>query len=68
MSIDEEKIQMSLWAIAKAPLIFSVDLFSAPVDSINVLKNKLLIAINQDDLGQQAHCTISCGPSLDGHV
>ena len=46
MTLDEERTQMALWAIAKAPLIMSVDLSQASTDSVDILKNQLLIQIN----------------------
>jgi alpha-galactosidase len=47
----EERSHFALWAFAKAPLIIGCDLNSVKTSSLNILKNKNLIAINQDPLG-----------------
>ena len=53
---DEEKTHFALWCMAKAPLLIGCDLNNTNADSLEILKNKDLIDINQDKLGQQAHC------------
>ena len=57
----EEQTHFALWAFAKAPLIIGCDLQTVSEDSLAILKNKNLIAINQDILGQQAVCAVNCG-------
>ena len=42
---------MSLWCIAKAPLIISTDLRNASNTTIEILTNAQAIAVNQDSLG-----------------
>ena len=63
---EEEKTHMALWALAKAPLIIGCDLSSISTQSLNILKNKQLIAVNQDPLGIQATCVLNC--ATDIHV
>ena len=56
LTIEEEKTHFALWAIAKAPLIIGADLRSIRSESLQILKNKDLIAVNQDPLSPQARC------------
>jgi alpha-galactosidase len=51
LSLVEERSHMALWAFAKSPLIIGCDLNSVSADSLNILKNRQLIAVNQDPLG-----------------
>ena len=55
MSTSEYRTHFSLWAISKAPLILGCDLTNMTQDTLDILKNEEVIAINQDTLGQQAH-------------
>jgi hypothetical protein len=55
MSTIEYRTHFSLWAISKAPLILGCDLTNMTQDTLDILKNEEVIAINQDTLGQQAH-------------
>lgn len=50
----EQHTQMTLWAMLSAPLIISCDLATIDKFTLNLLKNKDVIAINQDKLGKQA--------------
>lgn len=51
ITVDQSKVQMSIWAIWSAPLIMSNDLrLIAPVFR-NILLNRRVIAIDQDPLG-----------------
>jgi alpha-galactosidase len=47
----QERLHFGLWAIAKSPLVIGADLNNIPQNSLNILKNKGLIDINQDSLG-----------------
>jgi alpha-galactosidase len=51
MTITEEKTHMAFWAALKSPLIASTNLDKINQTSLDILKNKEIIAINQDDLG-----------------
>jgi alpha-galactosidase len=46
MTLDEEKTHFALWALAKAPLIIGCDLTTVSAESLAILKNKNLIAVN----------------------
>ena len=60
MTIDEEKTHFALWALAKAPLIIGCDLTTVRPESLQILKNANLIAVNQDPGSTQATCKIGC--------
>ena len=46
---------MAMWAIFAAPLLMSVDLRTLKPDYKAILKNKKIIAVNQDPLGIQVN-------------
>ena len=48
LTIDEEKTHFALWSLAKAPLIIGCDLTTVRNESLQILKNKSIIAVNQD--------------------
>jgi alpha-galactosidase len=51
MSITEYKSHFTLWAVFKSPLILGNDLTRLTPEISSIIKNKELIAINQDPLG-----------------
>lgn len=51
LSLDQARAQMALWSLWSAPLYMSNDLRSIDPEMAAVLKNKKLIAIDQDRLG-----------------
>ncbi|XP_052162709.1 alpha-galactosidase-like [Oryza glaberrima] len=53
MTNDEYVVHISLWAIAKAPLIIGCDVRSISRETLEILSNPEVIAINQDPLGVQ---------------
>ena len=53
MSNNEERAHFSMWAMLAAPLIAGNDLRNMDPQTLNVLTNKEVIAINQDSLGIQ---------------
>lgn len=63
LTLVEEETHFALWAYAKAPLIISANLQTISDESIAVLKNANMIAINQDRLGNQATCVQGCDPA-----
>ncbi|GAY47495.1 hypothetical protein CUMW_104890 [Citrus unshiu] len=54
MTKDEYIIHFSLWAISKAPLLLGCDVRNLTKDTMDIIGNKEVIAINQDPLGVQA--------------
>nr|XP_061793053.1 alpha-galactosidase A-like [Nerophis lumbriciformis] len=57
LSPDQQESQMALWAIMAAPLLMSNDLRSICRRSKELLQNRHIIAINQDELGKQGYRT-----------
>jgi alpha-galactosidase len=55
LTYDEEISHFSLWCAIKSPLIAGNDLTTMSAQTLSILTNTELIAINQDQLGQQAH-------------
>jgi alpha-galactosidase len=49
----EYRTHMSMWAMMAAPLIIGTDLRKATPDTLAILGNREVIAINQDSLGHQ---------------
>jgi alpha-galactosidase len=49
LSFAEERTHFSLWAAMKSPLLMGTDLAKLRPASVEILKNKLLLAFNQDD-------------------
>lgn len=55
LSPEEERTHFGLWCMMNSPLLIGCDLTSIPDRSLNLLKNRSLIAVNQDSLGEQAY-------------
>jgi alpha-galactosidase len=53
MTPTEYRTHMSLWAIAKAPLLIGCDVRNISQDTLDLLTNPEVIAVNQDPLGIQ---------------
>lgn len=51
MTHEEEKTHFALWAITKAPLIIGCDLSTISKETLDILTNDEIIAMNQDHLG-----------------
>jgi alpha-galactosidase len=54
MTDTEMRTHFAMWAIMAAPLIAGNDVRSMSADTLTILRNSNLIAINQDSLGVQA--------------
>ncbi len=54
MSYDEDKSHFSMWCMMSSPLLAGNDLRKMSAQTIEILTNKELIAINQDKAGIQA--------------
>ncbi|HUK32119.1 MAG TPA: glycoside hydrolase family 27 protein [Candidatus Acidoferrum sp.] len=65
MTLDEYRTHMSLWAILAAPLLAGNDLTKMSPDTIALLTNREVLAINQDPAGQQGDRVWSEGPALE---
>ncbi|XP_010274933.1 PREDICTED: alpha-galactosidase 1-like [Nelumbo nucifera] len=54
MTKHEYIVHFSIWAISKAPLLIGCDARNATKETMKILSNKEVIAVNQDPLGVQA--------------
>ncbi|HXU82327.1 MAG TPA: glycoside hydrolase family 27 protein, partial [Polyangia bacterium] len=54
MTPNEYRTHMSLWSMMAAPLVIGTDLRKASNDTLTILGNREIIAIDQDSLGKQA--------------
>ena len=54
LSIEEEKTHFGMWCIMSSPLLIGCNMTTIPEKSLALLKNKELIALNQDSLALQA--------------
>lgn len=54
MTKDEYIVHFSIWAISKAPLLIGCDVRDISKETLSILANKEVIAVNQDKLGVQA--------------
>ena len=54
LSLDQAKAQMAIWAMLSSPLLMSTDLRNVREEFKQILQNRDVIAINQDQLGIQA--------------
>lgn len=52
---EEEEVHFGMWCIMSSPLLIGCDMTTIPESSLALLKNKELIALNQDPLGLQAY-------------
>ncbi len=59
---DENRLHMSLWVILAAPLLAGNDLSTMPPDTVAVLTNREVLAIDQDPLGVQGDRVSESGP------
>ncbi|KAK9875275.1 hypothetical protein WA026_007666 [Henosepilachna vigintioctopunctata] len=53
LSYEQSKAQLTVWSILAAPMIMSVDLKNMKPEFRNLLLNKDVIKINQDEMGKQ---------------
>jgi alpha-galactosidase len=62
MNADEYRTHMSLWAILAAPLLAGNDLSSMTPETVALLTNKDVIAVDQDRAGKQGDRVSAVGP------
>lgn len=55
LSYDQERAQFGMWCMMASPLFMSVDLRNIRKSSKELLLNKNLLRIHQDELGIQAY-------------
>lgn len=55
MTIEENRSHFGMWAMLAAPLFAGTDLTALPSETLEIITNPEVIAVDQDPLGQQAH-------------
>jgi len=55
MSVNEDRAHFSMWAMLSAPLIAGNDLRNMSKETLEILTNAEVLAVNQDRLGIQAY-------------
>jgi alpha-galactosidase len=65
MSDDEYRTHMSLWALLSAPLLAGNDLRRMTPETVNILTNPNVIAIDQDPLGRQARRVLGASGDVE---
>lgn len=63
MTTTEYRSQFSLWAEMAAPLLAGTDVSAMSADTLSILTNREVIAVDQDALGAQGHVV----SDADGH-
>lgn len=53
LSYDQSKAQLAIWAILAAPFLISTDIRTMKPEIKQLLQNREIIAVDQDDLGIQ---------------
>jgi hypothetical protein len=64
MSLADDRVQMSLWAISGAPMILGADLTKLSKPELAILTNRSAVAINQDPMGVQCINVAQPSPGL----
>jgi len=54
MTVNEDRAHFSMWCMLAAPLISGNDLANMSPDTLNILANKDVVAVDQDPLGVEA--------------
>lgn len=62
---NEEEVHFGMWCMMSSPLLIGCDLTRLPEQSLRLLSNPELIAVDQDTLGLQARVVRRCG---EGYV
>ncbi len=55
LSVEEDKTHFGMWCIMNSPLLIGCDMRNIKATALALLRNKELIALNQDTLFQQAY-------------
>lgn len=65
LSYTEEEAHFGIWCIMSSPLLLGCDIEYIPQETMEIITNSELLAVNQDPLGLQAHVAQHEG---DGYV
>lgn len=63
MTADEYRTHMTLWVVLAAPLLAGNDLSKMTPETLAMLTNKAVIAVDQDKLGKQGYRVSATGPT-----
>lgn len=63
LPLNEEEVHMGMWCMQSSPLLVGCDMTKIPEQSLELMKNKELIDLNQDRLGLQAYIVKHDGDS-----
>jgi alpha-galactosidase len=55
MSYLEDQAHFVLWSVLKSPLLIGCDIVNIASETLEILSNEEVIAVNQDKLSKQAH-------------
>lgn len=55
LTAEQERTHFGMWCMMSSPLLIGADLTSLSAETLSLITNPELIAINQDPLGQQGH-------------
>lgn len=55
MTTEEDKTHFGMWCVMNSPLLIGCDMTTIKDETLKLLKNKDLIAVNQDPLAEQAY-------------
>ncbi|CAL0327554.1 unnamed protein product [Lupinus luteus] len=61
MTYEEYRAHFSIWALMKAPLLIGCDVRNLTAETLEILSNKEVIAVNQDPLGVQGRKVYATG-------
>ncbi|GFP86609.1 alpha-galactosidase [Phtheirospermum japonicum] len=62
MTSEEYRAHFSIWALMKAPLLIGCDVRNITAETLEILSNEEVIAVNQDPLGVQGRKVYASGP------
>jgi len=62
LTIDQARLQLTFWALITSPLFIGADVRNINPAYRDILLNKHVIAINQDESRKQASCLVGCHP------
>jgi alpha-galactosidase len=75
LTYDEQVAHFSLWCLIKSPLLIGGDVRNMTQQTLSILTNEEVIALNQDELGVQGHkvavngnLEVWAGPLADGSI
>ncbi|KAG6402048.1 hypothetical protein SASPL_138918 [Salvia splendens] len=68
MTYEEYRAHFSIWALMKAPLFIGCDVRNITSETLQILSNEEVIAVNQDSLGVQGRKIYAYGPDSSYQV